>query len=290
MKHAWIAVAVVALTACGDESTPSSAVLSSAPAAPVGVLVPLDMSPGTAWLDLADAKAAHPSVDVVAIVNPPPATITGPFVWSTGIAQLQTGHVRVLGRVDLQGGALPTTTATQAVEEWLASYGVDGIYFDNLPASPGLEAYVSGLAGRARRSGAGLVIGNGAGGAYGTYVSTVDEMVIHEGSSPASIGSLAAASSAYGASRVAVLVHSQPVFDAAWAQDASREVRHLYVTDGTAPTPYAMLSTHLNALLSLLEGRLRFTTRTAEPTDTATGLGPSPSSDLVPTTTVDSIQ
>lgn len=98
-----IAVALVLFASVSFLSPPPAAVASTST---TGVIVPLYAYPGPMWQGLIQAKQAHPSVPVIAIINPD----NGPGSWQDptilqGVRSLQAAGITVVGYVYTQYAA-----------------------------------------------------------------------------------------------------------------------------------------------------------------------------------------
>ena len=115
-------------------------------ASQTGVMVALYTYPGTTWDAVAQAKIAHPSVPIVAIINPnngPGSSRDANYV--SGIQELHAAGVVVLG-YDATGYASNSASSVKSVmDTWKSLYSIDGIFFDEMANWSGPESYYSGL-------------------------------------------------------------------------------------------------------------------------------------------------
>lgn len=157
-----------------------------------GVLVPLYMYPGTTgsvhWQKVIDEKNKHPSVPMVAIINPfsgPGNTKDSNIV--SWVEELQTAGIIAIGYVpdgyaDTKNpGARTMTYMKDAVKKYHDWYGVDGIFFDEFPNKAGHEDRYTELTGYAKSLGMKLTVGNPGASGSESYLGTVDILNITEG-------------------------------------------------------------------------------------------------------------
>src|SRR6266850_5734478 len=124
---------------------------ASALTSPTGLIVPLYSYPGTTWDELIKEKNAHPSIPIIAIINPD----NGPGVsdpnYATGIQKLQAARITVLGYVYTQ--KIDTTTITNYINDYKKWYNVNGIFFDQMSNIPGDETFYKHLSDYAKSIG-----------------------------------------------------------------------------------------------------------------------------------------
>ncbi|HXU94936.1 MAG TPA: spherulation-specific family 4 protein, partial [Candidatus Nitrosotalea sp.] len=98
-------------------------------ASSTGVMVALYTYPDGTWDTVAQAKSAHPSVPVVAIINPnngPGSSRDANYV--SGIQKLHAAGVVVLG-YDATGYASRGISAVESdINTWKSLYSIDGIF------------------------------------------------------------------------------------------------------------------------------------------------------------------
>src|SRR5438093_12400260 len=111
-----------------------------------GVIVPLYTYPDSTWDTVAQAKIAHPSVPVVAIINPdngPGSSRDSNYV--SGIQKLHSAGVVVLGYDATGYGSNSLSSVKSVMNTWKSLYNIDGIFFDEMANWSGLESYYSNL-------------------------------------------------------------------------------------------------------------------------------------------------
>ncbi|WP_166389699.1 spherulation-specific family 4 protein [Candidatus Nitrosotalea sp. TS] len=78
------------------------AILSHPPSAdaiqkPTGIIIPLYVYPGPSWDELVKEKVAHPSIPIIAIINPDSGPGTQDPNYNTGVQKLQSAGISVVG-------------------------------------------------------------------------------------------------------------------------------------------------------------------------------------------------
>ncbi|HEX4514093.1 MAG TPA: spherulation-specific family 4 protein [Polyangiaceae bacterium] len=229
---------------------------SDASAATTGLIVPLYTYPtdGT-WTAIIQAKTAHPSVPIVAIINPDSGPGTSKSTdYATGITNLQTAGVIVIGYVPTGYGtksysALPTVEA--AIGDYATWYPtIDGIFFDEMSSDANEATYYQSIATYVASKNLKLTVGNPGDNVPAALLGIFTNLVIYEsGGAPASsavdayytkYGSQPFSFIAYGVSKLPSL------------QTLSMYVRWLYVTDLDGSNPYGALPSYFAAEVAAL--------------------------------------
>jgi len=220
-------------------------------------IVPLYAYPsdGTTWSALAAAAAAHPSVEVVAIVNPDsgPGQAADP-AFTDGIAALQAAKIRVVGYVPTNYGMKTVATVNGDTDDYVAFYpGIDGIFFDEMSADPAHVSKYSAFGSHAQAVTGGLTIGNPGTGVTAGLLTTMERVVVFENPGLPSAMELDAATSGFGRDKFAILPYEVPTLDPGFVASALAHVRCVYITDDAEPNPWDSLPPYFDALLGALE-------------------------------------
>jgi hypothetical protein len=222
-----------------------------------GTIVPLYSYPGTSpWSAIVAAKKAHPTVPVVAIVNPnngPGTSVDANY--TSGIASLQAAGITVIGYV-ATGYAGRAESAVQAdVAAWRSFYpAVTGIFFDEMDNRAGNEAFYTRQSSYARGQGFTYTVGNPGTDTLASYVGTVDTILIYEKDG---LGTLPTWYQSYPASNFGVIPYDVTSFSSAAQSFVSNaeadHIGYIYLTDDTMPNPWDTLSSYFSSLLGYLE-------------------------------------
>ena len=204
-----------------------------------GIIVPLYTYPtdGT-WDRLIALRTAHPSVAVIAIINPnsgPGLVIDQNYV--EGVKKLQAAAIQTLGYVATGWGSIPFVNAQSQADTYYRWYQVNGIFWDEFAAEAGQEGYYANLTQGVRGLMA-LSVGNPGTQASSTYFPLVDFLIQFEGDHLPDPRSTAN----YLSYNVKILPTNFP------------RPNWLYITDDTLPNPWDTLSSYLESLLIMLEG------------------------------------
>ncbi|OIQ74039.1 spherulation-specific family 4 [mine drainage metagenome] len=276
------------LAACGGGGSASPAGAASGAAAtpvaaqrkPMGLLIPLYAYPLTysgsgvtrvtvvnpAWTAVAMGAASVPTVAVInpssgpaACSDPPTATLAA---FQQSIAQLQAADVTVLGYVHTSYGQRGQALVLQDVQTYAHCYGVDGIFFDEVPNTTGDASYYAAVSSAARaaikpQSGKPALVVINPGSYPGLAVAqTADITVMHE-SADLNLPPVPAALASLPPSRYAYMAYGigQPV-QAALSALFSRGIAYVDLTDqGTGGTdPWTNLATGYAGLVQAVQG------------------------------------
>jgi hypothetical protein len=156
-----------------------------------GIMIPLYTYPGSTWDQVIAAKNAHPSVPIVAIINPSNGSgNVQNSAYVTGIQNLQSANITVLGYVHTNYATRNIALAVNDTNNYKNWYGVNGIFFDEMSNTPGNESYYRYLNDHAKSLGMTFTVGNSGVDISPSYVGIVDNIVIHDNLSTPSISSL----------------------------------------------------------------------------------------------------
>ncbi len=217
-----------------------------------GILIPLYRHPDSTWDDLIQVKRAHPTVPIIAIINPD----NGPGSWDPsyvlGIKKLQSAGIPSLGYIYTSYGARNLTEITADIDTYKNWYGVNGIFFDEMAHVPGKEGYYLHLSNYAKSLGLNFTVGNPGKDELPSYIGTVDNIVIYENSGLPSIDLLTGWHTKYPKYNFSMLSYGVDTLDEKFIQSASDHVGLIYITDKTLPNPWYSLTSYLDKLVSLV--------------------------------------
>jgi hypothetical protein len=237
-------------------TTPVAAPAPAATGTVTGTIIPLYTAPtDPSWAAVAAAKAAHPTVPVLAVVNPangPGAAASADY--TAGIARLTAAGVKVIGYVHTQWGARPEAELQTEMGQWQSWYpGVSGIFFDEMANAAGHESYYSGLTAYAKGRGLGFTIGNPGADSSPTYVGTEDVILIYENSGVPSVATLGGWHASYNRSNFGVIPYAVGSLDTTFVQAAKPYVGYIYLQSDTLPNPWDSVPPYLSELVASLD-------------------------------------
>jgi hypothetical protein len=219
-------------------------------------LIPLYSYPTDAsWTVVASAKLAHPTVPVVAIVNPdngPGSSVDTSY--TSGIAKLRAAGVKVIGYVYTSYGARGSAEVRADIDRWRTFYpGVSGIFFDEQANTTGLETYYKALSTYVKQTGMDFTVGNPGADTAPSYVGTVDLILIYESAGVPSLASLDGWHRNYDRGNFGVIPYGCPTSSAAFVQSARDRVGYIYLQSDTLPNPWDTVPSYLSTLLGQLQ-------------------------------------
>jgi hypothetical protein len=238
-------------------ATPAAAGTTAAAASHAGAtIVPLYTYPTDgSWDTVIAAKAAHPTVGVVAVVNPssgPGGAADGAY--AAGIARLNAAGIKVLGYV-ATGYAVRNPPEVKAdIDRWQAFYPnqIGGIFFDEQSDRAGDVAYYRDVSQYAKAHGMSFTVGNPGKDSAPEYVGALDTMLIYENAGLPSASQMGGWHSSYAPSNFGVIPHSAS-FDASFVRSARQYVQYVYVQNDTLPNPWDSVPSFFGDLLAALE-------------------------------------
>ncbi len=220
-----------------------------------GTIVPLYTYPDDpSWTAIVTARQAHPSVRVVAIVNPdsgPGTSKDGAF--TTGIAKLVAGNVQVIGYVATGYASHSLASMQGAIDQWKTFYPqIEGIFFDEQSDQAADVPYYRTLSQYAKAQGLTYTVGNPGADTAEAFVGALDTMLIYESKGLPAVSKLASWHTKYAVTNFGVIPYGTP-FDAAFVQQARQYVGYIYLQSDDLPNPWDTLSPYFGDLLAALE-------------------------------------
>jgi len=221
-----------------------------------GTIIPLYTYPtSTSWATVAAAKQAHPSVPVIAIVNPSngPGGALDPN-YATGINKLTAAGVKVIGYVHTSYGSRPASQAQAEMDQWHSWYpGVTGIFFDEMANTPGYESYYTSLGTYAKSHVGNFTVGNPGADTAQSYVGTLDVMLIYESGGLPSTSALTGWHASFPRTNFGVIPYRVSSLDAAFVAAARPYVGYIYLQNDDMPNPWDSVPTYLSSLIAALQ-------------------------------------
>ena len=221
-----------------------------------GTIIPLYTDPpDPSWDAVAAAKQAHPTVPVIAIINP----ADGPgnaaqSSYSTGIAKLTAAGVKVMGYVHTLYGSRATSELQTEISHYQTWYpGVTGIFFDEMAYDAGYESYYSALSAYAKSHGSDFTVGNPGTDTSKTYLGTMDVLFIYESDGVPALSDLTGWHTAYPRQNFGVIPYQVSSMDAAFVAAARPYVGYIYLQSDTLPNPWDSVPGYLSSLVGALQ-------------------------------------
>ena len=237
-------------------ATPAAAPAPAASGAVTGTIIPLYTAPtDPSWGAVAAAKAAHPAVPVLAVVNPANGPGAAPSAdYAAGIAKLTAAGVKVIGYVHTLWGARPAAELQTEMTEWQSWYpGVSGIFFDEMANAAGHESYYSGLTSFAKGRGLGFTIGNPGADSSPSYVGTEDVILIYASGGLPSVAALGGWHAGYDRNNFGVIPYAVGGLDTSFVQSAKQYVGYIYMQSDNLPNPWDSVPPYLSDLVGALD-------------------------------------
>jgi Spherulation-specific family 4 len=219
-------------------------------------IVPLYTSPGDpSWNTVIAAKAAHPTVGVVAIVNPsngPGSAVSSAY--ASGIARLTAAGIKVIGYVSTDYTRNSAATVKADIDRWRAFYPgqLTGIFFDEQSNQADDVAYYRDLSQYAKAQGLSFTVGNPGTDTAEAFVGSMDMMLIYESAGLPSIDRLAGWHAKHAPSNFGVIPHAASM-STTFVRDARKYVQYIYLQNDTLPNPWDSVPSYFDALLAALE-------------------------------------
>lgn len=170
-------------------------------------------------------------------------------------AIMKAANVKVLGYVYTSNGTRASATVKSKIDNYISSYTVDGIMLDEMDNITGHEAYYQDITDYIHSNiSGGLSVGNPGTVTAQTYVNTVDVIKIYENSGYPTVSTIQSRTfnGAYSKTKFGITIHSATSLDVGLINSFSSLVGYIFVTDGTTPNPYNLVSAYSSPLMSRL--------------------------------------
>ncbi|HVY39565.1 MAG TPA: CIA30 family protein [Polyangia bacterium] len=221
-----------------------------------GTIIPLYTYPTDAsWDAVVAAKQAHPTVPVLAVINP--SNGPGPSAsasYTAGITKLTAAGVKVIGYVHTSWGGRSAAELQTEMQQYRTWYpGVTGIFFDEMANAAGHESYYSSLSANAKTAGFDVTIGNPGADTAQSYVGSVDVILIYENAGVPPVTEVAGWHAAHDRSNFGVIPYGVSSLDTAFVAAARPTVGSVYLQNATMPHPWSSVPPYLSDLLGALQ-------------------------------------
>ncbi|MDA4134408.1 MAG: spherulation-specific family 4 protein [Thaumarchaeota archaeon] len=246
----WAAVFILLLSF----SFPAVSRPVSASATETGVIVPLYSYPGASWTAVIQAKDAHPSVPIVAVVNPDsgPGTTKDPN-YAAWISDLRAAGITVIGYVYTEYSARSTSSIETDISTYKSWYGVSGIFFDQMSNSLGSESYYATLSSYAHSLGLTLTVGNAGTSVPAALIGSMNCVIIYENLGAPSVSTLFTSTMGLSKTNFAAVAYGVASPGSSYVSAISGYLNYLYLTDGAMPNPYSSTPSYFAALVADLD-------------------------------------
>jgi hypothetical protein len=222
------------------------------PAPVAGTIVPLYTYPThSSWSAIVAAKNNHPTVPVIAVVNPasgPGSTVDSTY--TTGINNLRAAGIKVLGYVATGYTARSEALVQTEMDRWRSFYpAVNGIFFDEMSNTSGQENYYRRQDAYARSKGFTYTVGNPGTDTVASYVGVVDTIIVYES---AGLAPLPTWYQQFPRDKFAVIPYKVPAVDVNYVATTKQSIGFIYMTNDDLPNPWDSLPVYFPALLDEL--------------------------------------
>jgi hypothetical protein len=237
------------------EAHPEARADASDAASAAGTIVPLYTYPSDpSWTAIVTARKAHPTVRVVAVVNPnsgPGTAKIGAF--DSGIAKLIAADITVIGYVATGYTARGTAAVESDIDRWKSFYPqLGGIFFDEQSNKAADVPFYKTVSQYAKAAGLAYTVGNPGADTAESYVGALDTMLIYESKGLPSASALGGWHAKYAPTNFGAIPYGAS-FDAAFVATARKTVGYIYIQNDDLPNPWDSLPSFFGDLLGALE-------------------------------------
>jgi hypothetical protein len=220
-----------------------------------GTIVPLYTDPSDAtWTQLVAAAHAHPTVAIVAVINPNSGpTPTADAAYTAGIVSLQGAGVTVVGYVATGYGTRAQSAVDGDIDLYRSEYPtLDGIFFDEAAIyEAGHEGFYGAIAVHARTASFAMLVANPGTTPLDAYAALFDVSLVYESDGTPTRASL----DAFAPTRThcGIIPYAVAALDPAYVASIRPDVAWIYLTDDDLPNPWDTLPSYFDGLLAALE-------------------------------------
>jgi len=224
--------------------------------AAVGLYIPLYMYPDANWLQVIEIKNKYPDLPILAIINPdsgPGTTVDSTF--TDYINRLLAAGIIVHGYDHTSETNRDLADVKADIDGYKNFYPqIQGIFFDEMKSTAGGESYYTAASEYARSKGFSVTNGNPGMNIPSSYKDTVNIFLISETQGTIDL-SVAGSWPTTDASRIALMVHTEPSIPEDWVKDACKVSDWLYITDDVMPNPYNRLPSYFSDLAKFINNK-----------------------------------
>ena len=246
---------VISTGGTGGSSSTGTGGSGSTSSTAAGTIVPLYTDPSdSSWNAIISAAVAHPTVHVVAIVNPSDGPGSSKnSAYTSGIAALQAAHIEVIGYVATGYGSHSIASMESEMDQWKSFYPtLQGIFFDEQSNSTSDVAHYQTLSQYAKSKGLSYTVGNPGTDVPAAYIGALDTMLIYESDGLPSVSSLSQWSS-YAPGNFGIIPYNVSAMSSTFVKQARQYVGYVYLQNDNVPNPWDSLPSYFSDLLTALE-------------------------------------
>src|SRR6185312_10218185 len=218
-----------------------------------GIIVPLYTYPGNDWNTLVKEKTNHPSVPIVAIINPDSGPGTKDTNYVSGVQKLRSAGIKVIGYIYTAN--IGYKTITHDMDEYKNWYNVNGIFFDQMSNAKGNETYFASLTNYSKSVGLNFTVGNPGIETLPSYIGTVNNMVTYDNPDLPLISSFEGWHKNFTKSNFSLISYSVDDLNKTYVSKMAKLVQYMYISNTTLPNPFNTLPGHLDDLMQTLDAQ-----------------------------------
>jgi hypothetical protein len=234
-----------------------------------GLIVPLYTYPGNDWNVLVREKTSHPSVPIIAIINPDSGPGTKDANYLYGTQKLQSAGIKVIGYIYTAN--IGYHAITSYIDDYKNWYHVDGIFFDQMSNVKGNETFYASLTSYSKSVGLNFTVGNPGIDTLPSYIGTVNNMVLYDNPSLPSVSSFEGWHKNFTKSNFSFIAYSVDAADKAYVKNMSKLVQYMYISNSTLPNPFNSLPGYLDTMMNLLDVQTNNTVSVTVNAESVTG-------------------
>lgn len=216
-----------------------------------GIIVPLYTDPGNDWNTLVKEKTNHPSVPIVAIINPDNGPGTKDTNYVSGVQKLQSSGIKVIGYIYTAN--VDYKTITHDMDEYKNWYNVNGIFFDQMSYVKGNETFFANLTNYAKTIGLNFTVGNPGIDTLPSYIGTVNNLVTYDNPNLPPVSSFEGWHKNFNKSNFSLISYSVDNLNKTYIKKMTNLVQYMYISNNTEPDQFNTLPGHIDDLIQILD-------------------------------------
>jgi hypothetical protein len=211
----------------------------------LGIIIPLYGNVTSTWQSVINYHEQFPSVPMMMVINP----YNGPgYAYNSTLASwvstIQGDGIPVLGYITTAYTALPLSTVEAQVADYVAWYGIHGIFIDDVENVHGYEQYYTTLSNYVHANGISYVLGNPGTNVTTSYIGIFNNIGTYENSGAPAVSLIQTYTMGYPANGFSFIAYNAPLQSQSYYDSMAQYVAWVYLTDN--PNSWTSLPSYIS--------------------------------------------
>jgi len=208
----------------------------------------------TVWDTVINKKKAFPTVPFLVAINPASGVGSSKnTALASRVTAMQAVGIIVIGYVYTSYGNRSQAVIQNEINLYKQWYNINGIFFDEMANTQGLETYYSALNAYTKSQiSNGFTMGNPGTDSRASYVGTMDNLIIYERAGLPTLDSLKGWHTSFDKKNFSIIPYGVATLTSQQVKDYATVCGWLYITNDTLPNPWDSLSIHTDTIVNAL--------------------------------------